>query len=201
MSRNSARNPTREYIAHLAARLMAEDGIEDHALAKRKAARQAGAADLRQLPDNEEIDTALRTYRALYQRQHPAQLRELRLLAVEIMTEFARFNPHLTGSLLSGTAGQFADIQLQLYVESVKEVEFELLNHGVRYETGATRFYAGDLPVDAAVLSFERDAVTVRLVVLTPRELRSRLKTSPTGKPVERADQTAVELLLAQDEL
>ena len=201
MSRNSARNPTREYIAHLAARLMAEDGIEDHALAKRKAARQAGAADLRQLPDNDEIDTALRTYRALYQRQHPAQLRELRLLAVELMTEFARFNPHLTGSVLNGTAGQFADIQLQLYVESVKEVEFELLNHGVRYETGATRFYAGDLPVDAAVLSFERDAVTVRLVVLTPRELRSRINTSPTGKPVERADQTAVELLLAQDEL
>jgi len=201
MSRNSARNPTREYIAHLAARLMAEDGIEDHALAKRKAARQAGAADTRQLPDNEEIDAALRTYRALYHKQYPLQLRELRVLAVEVMAEFARFNPHLTGSVLSGTAGQFADIQLQLSAESVKDVEFELLNRGIRYETDAMRFYAGDMPVDAPVLSFEREAVTTRLVVLTPRDLRSRIKTSPAGKPIDRADQAAVELLLAQEEL
>ena len=42
MGRESGRNDTRSRIAHLAARLMAEDGIEDYALAKRKAARQAG---------------------------------------------------------------------------------------------------------------------------------------------------------------
>ena len=44
MSRDPGRNLTRERIAHLAARLMAEDGIEDYAQAKRKAARQAGSA-------------------------------------------------------------------------------------------------------------------------------------------------------------
>jgi hypothetical protein len=53
------RNDERSRIAHLAARLMAEDGIEDYATAKRKAARQAGVADLRQLPTNEEVDEAL----------------------------------------------------------------------------------------------------------------------------------------------
>ena len=79
MSRKATKNNIREHIAYLAARIMAEDGIEDHALAKRKAARQAGAVDARQLPDNEEIDAALRTYRLLYQKQHPLQLRELRL--------------------------------------------------------------------------------------------------------------------------
>ena len=200
MSRHSARNPTREYIAHLAARLMAEDGIEDHALAKRKAARQAGAADLRQLPDNDEIDAALRTYRGLYQKQHPAQLRELRSLAVDIMSEFSQFNPHLTGSVLNGTAGQFADIQLQLFAESVKDVEFELFNRHIRHETGAMRYYAGDLPLDAVVFAFERDAVTIRLIVLAPGDQRARLRTGPAGKPVERADQAAVEQLLAEEE-
>lgn len=197
MSRNSAR----EHIAHLAARLMAEDGIEDHALAKRKAARQAGIADLRQLPDNDEIDSALRSYRALYQKQHPAQLRELRALAVDLMTEFSRFNPHLTGSVLNGTAGRFADIQLQLFAESAKDVEFELFNRAIRHETGAMRFYAGDMPVEAVVFSFERDAVTVRLIVLAPDALRARIKSGPAGKPVERADQAAVEQLLAEQEI
>ncbi len=200
MSRNPARNPTRERIAHLAARLMAEDGVEDYALAKRKAARQAGAADSRQLPDNEEIDAALRIYRELYQQQHPAQLRELRELALEIMGEFSRFSPCLTGAVLHGSAGKYADIQLQLFAESAKEVEFELLNRGLRFETAAVRLYAGDLPVDAAVLSFERDSVTIRLTLLTPRELRSRIKTGANGKPLERANREALEILLAQEQ-
>jgi len=39
--------------------------------------------DTRQLPNNDEIDAALRLYRELYQREHPAQLRELRQLALE----------------------------------------------------------------------------------------------------------------------
>ena len=178
---------------------MAEDGIEDYALAKRKAARQAGATDHRQLPDNEEIEAALKTYRELYQRQHPAQLRELRERALELMTEFAQFNPYLNGSVLNGTAGQFADIQLQLFAEPHKAVELDLLNKGIHFETGAVRLYAGDMPIDAAVLSFERDAVTVRLTLLTPRELRSRIKTSAMGRPIERANRAAVETLLAQD--
>ena len=49
-------------IAHLAARLMAVDGIDDYALAKRKAARQAGAPETRNLPTNEEVEEALRIY-------------------------------------------------------------------------------------------------------------------------------------------
>ena len=69
MGRESGRNDTRSRIAHLAARLMAEDGIEDYSLAKRKAARQAGLGDTRELPGNEEIDAALQLYQAIY---HPA---------------------------------------------------------------------------------------------------------------------------------
>ena len=45
MGKDRGRNDERSRIAHLAARLMAEDGIEDYAIAKRKAARQAGIPD------------------------------------------------------------------------------------------------------------------------------------------------------------
>jgi hypothetical protein len=65
MSRETARNDRRSRIAHLAARLMAEDGIEDYALAKRKAARQAGLPETRELPTNEEVEQALRNYREI----------------------------------------------------------------------------------------------------------------------------------------
>ncbi len=60
------RNDERSRIAHLAARIIAEDGVEDYATAKRKAARQAGVADTRQLPTNEEVEAALRTHHSLY---------------------------------------------------------------------------------------------------------------------------------------
>ena len=199
MGRNPARNVSREPIAHLAARLMAEDGIEDYALAKRKVARQAGAPDTRQLPDNGEIEAALKACRGLYQCQHPVQLRELRERALALMKEFGRFNPCLTGSVLNGSAGRFADIHLQLFAEPQKAVELELLNKGIRFDTGAVPLYAGDMPIDAGVLSFDRDAVTVHLTLLTPRELRSRLKTSPGGKPLERANREALEKLLAEE--
>src|SRR5919106_3274872 len=103
MPKDRGRNDERDRIAHLAARLMAEDGIEDYAAAKRKAARQAGVPDTRQLPTNEEIDAALRTHQTLYGgEEHVERLRELRSRALGVMGELARFNPYLTGSVLSG---------------------------------------------------------------------------------------------------
>lgn len=197
MARDPGRNDTRERIAYLAARLMAEDGIEDYALAKRKAARQAGVPDTRQLPNNDEIDAALRVYRELYQREHPAQLRELRQLALEVMDELAGFNPYLTGSVLRGSAGKYAAVNLLLFTDNTKSVEHDLLNRGIDFRSGETLLYAGDMALDAPVLSFERDGVAIHLTLLSPRELRSQLKASAGGKPIERAKREAVEALIA----
>jgi len=197
MGRDPTRNSMREHIAHLAARLMAEDGIEDFATAKRKAAKQAGAPDTRQLPDNEEIEAALRTYRALYQQQHPEELRNLRKLALEVMSEFASFHPHLTGPVLSGTAGQFADVHLQLFVESDKTVEIELLNRGIQYRTSLSHLHIGEMPVEVPVLSFEREDVTFHLALLSPLERRTRIRSGRGGRVIERADLDAVATLVA----
>ena len=48
-------NGLRQHIAALAARLIAEDGIADYGLAKRKAARQLGATRGEVMPNNAEI--------------------------------------------------------------------------------------------------------------------------------------------------
>lgn len=197
MAHDSARNLTRERIAHLAARLMAQDGIEDYAMAKRKAARQAGIAETRQLPNNDEIDAALKLYRTLYQRDHPARLRELRQLALKVMDDLAEFNPHLTGSVLKGNAGQYATIQLQLFTDNDKSVEHYLLNHGIAYSSNESRLYAGARPISAPVLIFERDAVEIHVTLLSSRDQRTQLKANAEGKPLERATRAAVETLIA----
>ncbi len=198
MGRDFSRHHLRTRIAHLAARMMAQDGIEDYALAKRKAARQAGAADLRQLPDNDEIDAALKQYREVYQHDHPAQLRELRRLALDVMDEFIQFDPHLTGSVLKGNAGRYAAIQLQLFADNGKGVELYLLNNGIEFRSDESRLYAGDMALDLPVLSFDRDGVEIHMTVLSSRNQRVQLKTSPQGRPLERARRDAVAALLKE---
>lgn len=200
MAKERTRNDTRSRIAHLAARLMAEDGIEDHALAKRKAARQAGVPDSRQLPTNEEIDTALRTYQQLYQHsQHRLRLKRLREKALDAMRRLEQFNPYLTGSVLSGRAGKYADIDLQLFTDNVKAVEHYLIDRGMPYKTAQSRLYAGDSPCTIPVFTLNDGGIDIQITVLSTRDLRLPLRTSPTGKIIERAKAQAVEALLAQD--
>ena len=98
-------NAMRENIAHIAARLIAVDGIEDFALAKRKAAHQAGCDDTQNLPTNNEVELALKSYRELYFRDaHPQLLNALRREALQVMRQFERLSPYLVGSVLNGSA-------------------------------------------------------------------------------------------------
>ena len=114
MARERGRDDTRSAIAVHAARLMAQDGIEDYGLAKRKAAKQLGIPDSSRLPNNDEIDAALREYQDIYRSDDQEQrIRALREQAVRAMRELAAFDPHLTGSVLSGVAGPDAVSHLQ----------------------------------------------------------------------------------------
>jgi hypothetical protein len=190
----------RERIAHLAARIMAEDGIDDFGYAKRKAARQAGARDAKAMPDNEEIERALAQYRALYQAQtHSSLLHELREQALAVMQMLERFRPHLIGPVLSGVAGKHSDIDLQLYAESSKEVELFLLNRGLRYRAAQVRLYVNGDETVVPTFELEHDEVPVRLTVFDARDLRHAIRTSPSGRALERGSIAAVQALLNAD--
>jgi hypothetical protein len=198
MSRRSARQDgMRARIAAAAARIMAEDGIDDFALAKRKAARQLGAADTEALPANDEIEAELRAYRSLYQAdEHPERLRELRMAALDAMQLFRRFKPYLTGPVLGGTASHYAEIDLQLFPESAKDVEIFLLEHDLAFESAETRRYSGDRPRAVGVLRVPWRDYQLRLSVHDARDERLALKTSPAGKVIERAGVAEVAELL-----
>ena len=199
MPRDSGRNDRRSRIAYLAARLMAEDGIEDYALAKRKAARQAGVPDTRELPGNEEIAEALRTYQQIYHaEEHRDRLRALLETAVRAMRELSRFNPYLTGSVLDGNAGKYADINLQLFTDNAKAVELHLIDRGVPYRTAQKRLYSGQETRTVPVYTVSDQGTDIELTVLSMLDLRGPLKSSREGKSIERAKLPAVEQLLAE---
>jgi hypothetical protein len=189
MTRKSNRQTgTRARIAAAAARLMAEDGIDDFALAKRKAAKQLGVTEAQALPANDEIEAELREYLALYQaEEHPQRIAELRGIALDAMRALEHFNPYLTGPVLKGIAGPYAEIELQLFPDSVKEVEIFLLDRNLTYDTREGRRYAGDRAHAVSVLSLTWDGVPLRLSIFDPRDERVALKSSQAGRVMDRA--------------
>lgn len=198
MARGRINHRLRSQIAQIAARLMAEDGIEDYGFAKRKAARQVGAVAA-SWPDNREIEAALRAYRALYQAdEHRETLQRLRGLAVSVMRELEHFRPHLTGSVLNGNAGTHARLALHLFTDNIKALEFYMIDRGISYRSADQRLYFGDDARTVPAFVFERDGTEIQLTVLSTQDLRSPAKTSLSGAPLERARLDVVEALLAE---
>lgn len=193
--RNALRlNAMRRSIAALAARLMAEDGISDYGLAKRKAARQLGAPETEALPNNAEIEAELRAYQAIYQEDEQRErLLDMRRTAIEVMRLLEPFRPYLTGPVLDGTAGRYAEIELEAFPDSSKEVEIFLLNKGIRFEQDEPRRGGADTP--ECVLTFDWDDLPVRLSLFDPDAERAQKRRN--GRVSDRARLSFVEALVA----
>jgi hypothetical protein len=183
----------RRLIAFEAARLIAGDGGLDYGAAKRKAARQLGAPDSRSLPDNQQIEDALRSYQSLYQGDiQKDQLAQLRRLALEYMTLLEAFDPHLTGSVLTGTAGRHSEVNLQLFWDDEKELEFFLLNHRIDYARGEIRLGQNGYP------SFRiHDPRATLELVLYPRAALGQMKRSQADGSPRRIRLAQVKTLLS----
>ena len=173
----------RRRIAHAAARILAEDGSLDYGSAKRKAARQLGAPDSGNLPDNQQIEEALRSYQALYQADETReQLALLRQTAIEYMEHLAAFDPHLTGPVLNGTAGRNTDINLQLFTDDQKEVEFLLMRLKIPYQAAEHRIPDAPGKIYPRFI-IDDPRAPVDLVVYPATELRSMKRLQANGNP------------------
>src|SRR6201992_1564510 len=118
----------RKALAQEAARIMAEHGIEDFLQAKRKAADRLGVHDHSVLPKNIEIETALRAHQRLFGRDtHDNTLKEQRRIALDTMKLLDEFQPRLVGSVLTGTATNYSDINLHLFADASESVGIKLL--------------------------------------------------------------------------
>jgi hypothetical protein len=125
----------RSRIADQAARLITEHGIQDYALAKRKAARSLGLPDGHGLPSNEEVDAAIIYRQSLYEpEEQAALLLALRQQALAVMRVFAHFSPSLTGMVASGAVSEHSRIELDISADSSKDFEQYLVNQGIEFK-------------------------------------------------------------------
>jgi hypothetical protein len=191
----------REEIAHTAARLVVEEGLE-YGPAKRRALKQLGLSTRAELPDNELLEDAVREYLSLFCADtQPGELRALRETATVWMERLAEFRPHLTGAVWRGTATRLNDIHLQLYCDDSKSAEILLLNKGIDYDVGSVPGPRGSM-VDVLSMTIPcpglGEPVGLHLSILDADDLRGALKPDARGRS-ERGDLTALQRLLNND--
>lgn len=186
MSRRQSNHPhARIQIAQRAAKLIAE-GQDDYHAAKLKAARQLGLDDPKSLPDNLEIESALREHHALFggERQSAAQ-DALRAVALRAMQWLERngFEPWLTGAVLNGTANEFSSIEFELVGVESKHFEMFLLNEHMPFE-----LTSGNAPALRYELTFEDAPLIVNLYADHAVRLAAHPRTSTRNERVRFAE-------------
>ena len=184
-----------------AARLIAEQGDLTFDQARRKAAKRLNCRDQRQLPENREIEQALREYQVIFQAgDEQDQLQRLRSNAVSAMRLFNQFQPQLVGPILGGTAGQHSPITLVLFSDTVEAVAIDLLEKKIPWEQHEVQLdYSDKRGVRRALFLFQAGNDQVELLVLPPAE-RHNLPLDPIEKrPQKGASLNKVIALLETD--
>ena len=196
----------RQLIAQQAARMMAEDGVHDFAYAKKKAGRQLGVSENSVLPTNAEIEEEIRLYHEIFNAgEQPLELAKLRKTALMTMQMFERFNPHLTGSVLDGTAGKFSQTEIHLFADSTKDVEMFLLNLQIPFDSSEKSYRISDKPSKdkkeklrkaVPVFTLETEYGVQKISVFDVDDMRCATKRASDGSNAERADISDLKALL-----
>lgn len=192
----------RALLTQECARIMAEEGVKDFMLAKRKATARLGLTTRTLLPSNTEIEQALLAYQRLFKSAEQARhLRTLRQAAVEAMRFLARFRPRLVGPVLTGAAGNQMDINLHLFTDTAEDVVLFLLHHNIPFNTSERRLRlgSGDYACFPA-FSFGAGEVNIEMIVFTRDAEREAPRSPVDGRPMRRATLAEVQALLAGEE-
>jgi len=188
----------RRALAQEAARIMAEHGVRDFLVAKRKAAERFGVTDSAVLPKNIEIEEALAAHQRLFGgASHEASLSAQRRAALSAMKRLKDFEPRLVGPVLAGTATEHSDVQLHVFADSPESVAISLMDQGIRHEVTARRVRMNaDRVLEYPGVRFELDGEPIDATVFPADGIRQAPVSPVDGRPMRRADAEELEALL-----
>lgn len=189
-------------LAQEAARIIVEQGIEDYRSAKIKAAERLGMSTRGALPGNPEIEQAVSEHLKLFGREsHNDLLRGLRKAAMSAMELLVQFSPRLVGPVLHGTAAANAAVNLHVFADSAEMVALQLQESSISYKSFERRLKARRGQADTfAGFRFTHDESCIEATVFPVDGMRQAPISPVDGKPMKRADRSAVEALLGSGE-
>ena len=165
--------------------MVVEEGLE-YGPAKRRAVKQMALPARTALPDNDELEDAVREYISVFCADtQPVELAALRELALVWMQRMALFRPHLGGAVWHGTATRLSDIYIQLFCDDPKSAEIALIDHDVDYEPRTVTGFTGEQVEALSLSSFCQglnEKVGVHLLVYDHDDLRGALRPDAKGR-------------------
>ena len=183
-----------DQVADEAARVMAEHGVRDFALAKRKAAERLGLSARGVLPSNALIQERLVARQRLFEPEmHEARIAKMRRLAADVMGTLEQFRPKLVGAVLDGTATINSPIELHVFSDAPELVAATLEAGGGRVRDSQRRYRFGpdDYP---QIPGFELvlDDEELQVMVFPERGAHHAPQSPVDGRPMRRASRAAV---------
>jgi len=191
----------RDKIAIEAAKILAEGFVQDYHAAKLKAVKQLGYPDSIDLPANTEVESALKSYQAIFEpSDHEKLIAAMRGEALQAMKLFRDYDPRLTGSVLEGTATRYSPIEIQLFSESPKDMVIKFLDLDIPFDTEDRRIRLSKNDSQSVpVYSFGKGEFIFELTVLQPNSLRQSPLSPINGLPMERASIKKLSKMLGVD--
>ncbi len=199
--RNAPRSDNqRRLVAHEAARLMSEQGLDDYYLAKRKAAERLGLSDQASLPRNSEIEAALVERQRLFDAQtHTDRIRQYRDAARDALLFFSAFSPRVAGTVLSGAVAVGSDLEIHLFADTVEGVTLTLMDNEIPYRLVDRRMrVSGNGYERFPACRFLADEVPVLAIMFPVDGVRQAPLCPINGRPMQRADLRELDALISQ---
>ncbi len=195
---SSGTDRARKILAQEAARIIVDQGIEDYRTAKTKAAERLGMTERGSLPGNPEIEHAISEHLKLFGREsHVDLLRVLRQAALSAMGLLAAFTPRLVGPVLHGTAAATSAVNLHVFADDTEQIAKTLADNSVQYRIYERRIKSRrNRTENFSGFRFIHDNSRIEATVFPVNGMRQAPISPVNGKPMQRADRSAVLKLL-----
>lgn len=175
-------------LAAEAARIFVEEALTDYPQAKRRAAERLGVSARSGLPDNARVEAEVLAYQRLFGgADYVRRLRDLRQTAVQAMRLLARFEPRLSGAVVSGAISEAHRVQLHCFPDQPELIDVFLAERGLAVEADERDYRFGDGRVETVPLArFEAGGIGVDVALFAPGQQRRAPLSPVNGRPAAR---------------
>jgi len=163
-------------IASKAAELISQEGIRDYHFAKKKAAKYLGFSDKEILPSNYEIDKELILFKNLYQKIDHDLVQNLKKEALKIMILFERYKPFISNQFLEGIITKYPIIEINLFTDDIKEIEYILLNQNIHFEIIDVNIHKKNAAKTLSIYKIDGYEFPIELKIFDTNELKIQNK-------------------------
>jgi len=163
-------------IASKAAELISQEGIRDYHFAKKKAAKYLGFNDKEILPSNYEIDKELILFKNLYQKVDHDLVQNLKKEALKIMILFEHYKPFISNQFLEGIITKYPIIEINLFTDDIKEIEYILLNQNIHFEIIDVNIHKKNAAKTLSIYKIDGYEFPIELKIFDTNELKIQNK-------------------------